>query len=151
MKAIGLTGQLNLESIFLDVDATDRMSLIREVSARMVDHKEVIDATQLAEDAITREKELSTGIDRGIAMPHARTDAVSSLICAFVRPKQPVDFLSEDGKPCDLIFFSAVPRKCVDQYLFFTAAIVRKLHQQQVLDSLRNAKNRREVLTALGI
>jgi mannitol/fructose-specific phosphotransferase system IIA component (Ntr-type) len=151
MKTINLKEKLHQGNVFLDVDVVDRFDVIRLIAGRLKDHEVVGDISQLAEDAINREEELSTGIDRGIAMPHARTNAVSDLICAFVRPANPVDFGSADGQPCDLIFFSAVPRKCVDQYLHFTAAIVRKLQRPEVLEGLRKANNAQETLTVLGI
>ncbi|MCB2213664.1 PTS sugar transporter subunit IIA [bacterium] len=151
MKKNRLHDKLTDDNVFLGVEASDRYELIREVAKRLGQIEDVSDVKQLAEDAIQREKELSTGIDRGIAMPHARTNAVSQLICAFVRPAQPIDFGSEDGKPCDLIFFSAVPRKCVDQYLHFTAGIVRQLQKPGAREGLRSAQNAKDVLSALGL
>ncbi|MBS1261550.1 MAG: PTS system mannose-specific EIIBCA component [Calditrichaeota bacterium] len=151
MNPIHLSEKIQPENLFFDLDAADRFELIRQVTGRLEGRDGVLDAKELARDAITREQELSTGIDRGVAMPHARTNAVGALICAFVRPVQPIDFGSADGKPCDLIFFSAVPRRCVDQYLHLTAAIVRRLQQDNVIDRLRGARSASDVLAALGI
>ncbi len=151
MKTVNLQEKLRPDSVFLDLDVNDRFELIRVVSEKLGGMNEVIDSSLLAVDACQREEELSTGIDRGIAMPHARTNAVSDLICAFARPSHPVDFNSSDGHACDIVFFSAVPRKFVDQYLHFTAAIVRKLQRQDVVDSLRQATSAAEILQALGI
>lgn len=151
MKTINLREKLSVENVFLEIDAKDRFDLIQQVAKKLAVREEVSDSGSLAEAALQREEELSTGIDRGIAMPHARTDAVSGLICAFVRPKNPIDFGSADGRPCDLVFFSAVPRKFVDQYLHFTAAIVRKLQKSEILEGLRSAKTPTDVLTALKL
>lgn len=151
MNHIRLSEKIIPERIFFDLEASDRFEFIREVSRRLSGSEGISDADQMAQDAIIREEELSTGIDRGIAMPHARTNAVKELICAFVRPSEPVDFGSADGKPCDLIFFSAVPRKAVDQYLHLTAAIVRRLQKNGTTEKLRAASSKEDVLDALGI
>lgn len=151
MNPIRLADVLRPDTVFLDLDAPDRFVLIREVSARLGRESTVTDTDQLARDAILREEELSTGIDHGIAMPHARSDAVTRLTCAFVRPARPVDFGSADGRPCDLIFFSAVPRACVDQYLHFTAAVVRRLQGDGVVNQLRDAESAEQIISALGI
>ncbi len=139
---------LEHKHIFLDVDAKDRYTLIREVARWLAEDPSVTDCEKLAEDAINREDEMATGINAGVALPHARTSAVNKMILAFARPKQPVDFNSPDDRDADLVFFSAIPSNCVDEYLKMTAALVRFLSRDGVKSKLRSAQSEAEVLEA---
>ncbi len=146
-----LKNSLRPETVFLDIEADDCFTLIREISNKINRENLVIDSERLAEDAITREQEMPTGINAGIALPHARTSAVSRMVLAFARPAKPVDFSSPDGNPSDLILFSAIPLDCIDEYLKITAHLVRRLSRQEVASDLRNAKTPGEVLELLGL
>ncbi len=132
--------------IFLDVTAKDRYTLIQEVARWLAEDPSVSDCELLAEDAISREDEMPTGINAGIALPHARTPAVNKMILAFARPTEPIDFKSPDGLDADLVFFSAIPPNCVDEYLKTTATLVRFLSRSGVKSKLRSASSVAEVL-----
>jgi len=151
MKAFNLADVLTSDTIFFDMKGDTRSDLIRRICERLADRDEVVSAERMAEAAIEREEELPTGIEKGIALPHARTNAVKKLVCAFIRPATPIDFSSPDGEPSDLIFFSAIPTDCVDEYLRLTAGLIRKLHTPGVIDELRNANTTSDILKALGI
>lgn len=150
MKSFHLPDVLRRENIFFDLPGTTSRELIQNIAAKLADRDEIRDADKMATAALDREEELPTGIEAGIALPHARTNAVRKLLCAFVRLQQPIDFDSPDGKPCDLIFFAAVPTDGVDDYLHLTASLIRKLHHSDVADKLRNANDADDVLNALG-
>ena len=146
MKAFHLPEVLHTENIFFDVPGSTATELIRNIAKRLSERSEIRDAEKMASAAIEREEELPTGIEAGIALPHARTDAVRKLLCAFVRPAKPVDFSSPDGQPADLIFFAAIPTDGVNEYLRLTASLIRKLHRTDVADQLRNANSADEIL-----
>ncbi|HEB84077.1 MAG TPA: PTS sugar transporter subunit IIA [Bacteroidetes bacterium] len=142
---------LTPQHIFLDMHAEDRFSLIRRICENLNSDPVVRNAETLAEAAITREEEMSTGIENGVALPHARTNAVTHLLLAFVRPERPLDFSAPDSQPVDLVFFSAVPPRCVDEYLKLTASIVRLLQKPGVVDGLRAADTPEAVRSCLGM
>ncbi|MCB2200481.1 PTS sugar transporter subunit IIA [bacterium] len=150
MKSFHLPDVLRRENIFFDLPGTTSSELIRNIAAKLAECDEIRDADKMALAAIEREEELPTGIESGIALPHARTDAVRKLLCAFARPANPINFESPDGKPCDLVFFAAVPTDGVDDYLHLTASLIRKLHHTDVADQLRNANSADDILKVLG-
>ena len=150
MKSFNLPDTLKRENIFFDVQGATRTDLIRQIASKLADRDEILDAERMAQAAIAREEDLPTGIEAGIALPHARTDAVRKLLCAFIRPAHPIDFSSPDGKLCDLIFFAAIPTDGVNEYLRLTAGLIRKLHHSDVAEQLRNANSADEVLKILS-
>jgi len=149
MKQLQLSEIFSEERVFLDLEVSDRFEAIEKVTALLKNRKEVLNADTMRKAAIEREEELSTGLQHGIAMPHARTSAVNSLLCAFARLSQAVDFQAPDGVKSDLLFFSAIPQDGLDTYLHLTAALVRKLNNPKVRESLRAASSKSEVVEIL--
>ncbi|MBD3166092.1 hypothetical protein GF324_05820 [bacterium] len=137
--------------VFLDIEAGDAVSLIHTVSDRLRDCDEVISSREMAKAAVIREREMPTGIEHGIALPHARTHAVRGLLVAFVRPVKPIPFQAPDGEPADLIFFSAIPPRSITEYLKLTAHIVRMLSAEGLQETLRSAQTHADVCKALGL
>ncbi|MFH0883129.1 MAG: PTS sugar transporter subunit IIA [bacterium] len=150
IKTMALGTLLTDDVIFLDMNAADRMDVIRQVADNLKDNEAVINVDRLVEDAVKREEELPTGLEHGIAMPHARTNAVRHILCAYVRLVEPLDFQAPDGKLCDLVFFSAVPPEGLDSYLHITAALVRKLSREDIREALRQAENSEQVIELLA-
>lgn len=80
---------------------------------------------------LEREASMPTGLEKGIAMPHARTDAVADLVCVFGLHREGVDFGGFDGQPAQLIaLVLAPPNK--PGYVQFIAGLTQTL---QALDS----------------
>jgi mannitol/fructose-specific phosphotransferase system IIA component (Ntr-type) len=133
------------------LQADDPISLINTVSERLKDCDEVISYREMAKAAVMREREMPTGIEHGIALPHARTHAVRGLLLAFIRPPEPIPFQAPDGEPADLIFFSAIPPRSITEYLKLTARIVRMLSTEGLQESLRSAQTHADVCKVLGL
>jgi PTS system fructose-specific IIC component len=151
MKRYDLADGIRRGLVFLDVRGNSPEQVIRQIVQRMKSCEEISDLDRLAEDAAFREQELSTALEGGVALPHARSRGVRRMVCAFARLVEPVDFGAPDARLTDLVFFTAIPLASVDEYLHFTAALVRRLAAPTVIDELRSAEDVDAVLATLGI
>ncbi len=77
-----------------------------------------------------REESMSTGMQYGIAIPHGRTDAVDSLVCAIGIQPSGVDFDAVDGKPSRIIVLTLSPRNAASPYMQFMSMISQALNEQ---------------------
>ncbi len=68
-----------------------------------------LDATEVFDAMISRERLGCTALGNGVAMPHARIDGIDAPMAAFVRLDEPVDFDTPDDRPVDLVFALLVP------------------------------------------
>ena len=101
---------------------------------------------QIVFDAlIERERLGTTGIGKGVAIPHARLAGLTELYCTFLRVK-PVDFESIDSKPVDLVFCLLVPEESGADHLKALARISKLLRNEDVCANLRTAKDTNEIL-----
>ena len=82
---------------------------VLDVAARLLGGDSPGLTPDIAQGLRRREAVGSTGIGRGVAIPHCRSDACNEPRAAFLRLASPVDFDARDGEPVDLVFAMAVP------------------------------------------
>jgi PTS system fructose-specific IIC component len=131
-----------------DSDA-DKWTVIEELADLIVATGEGIDRETLVGDTLDREYKGSTGIGKGIAIPHARTTGVSSLVGALGISEQGVDFESEDGQPCHLIFLILAPHEESTRYLKALSAVAFIGKDDAIISRLKSASSPDEVISIL--
>ncbi|MBE0431878.1 PTS sugar transporter subunit IIA [candidate division WOR-3 bacterium] len=137
---------LKPEAIMMEIKAKEKIAAINELVAHMVENNMVSDGDEFINALAKRENLESTGIGDGIAIPHARTNAVRDLILAFAQSPQGIDFSSIDGKPSHIIFLIASPESQKSEYIVALAKLSRLLRKPSVREMLRSAKDREEVM-----
>ena len=137
---------LKTEAIIMEIKAREKIAAINELVAHMVDKELVQDGEEFIKALAKRENLESTGIGDGIAIPHARTNAVKDLTLAFARSPKGIDFSSVDGKPSYIIFLIASPESKKSEYILALAKLSRLLRKHAVRDLLRNASDPKEIM-----
>jgi PTS system fructose-specific IIC component len=140
---------LTPEAIIMEIKAKEKIAAIKELVSHMVVNKFVNDGEEFLKALAKRENLESTGIGDGIAIPHARTNAVKDLVLAFARSPEGVDFSAVDGKPSYLIFLIASPENKKSEYIMALAKLSRLLRKQQVRDQLKDADSPQKILSVI--
>ena len=104
-----ITDLLKRESVELNGSATDKKDALEKMVALMVKQGNIADPETYKKKVFAREEEGSTGVGEGVAIPHAKTAAVTKPGLAFMRVKGGVEFDSLDGQPAKLFFLIAAP------------------------------------------
>lgn len=100
-----------------------------------------LDAGQVAEALLERERLGSTGFGRGIALPHAKLEGLAGVRGLFIQLHQPIDFAAVDGLPVDLFFVLLSPVDAGADHLKALASASRMLRNENMADRLRGARN----------
>ena len=150
-----MTSLITTELVILDADqGTESSAVIRALAATIVEQDRANSADGLAAAAIAREEKTPTGVPGGIAIPHARTEAVTEPSLAMARLNPPVDFGAKDG-PADLVFMIAAPEGAGKDHLKLLSKLARSLVKKDFVASLRAAATEQEIVdlveTALGL
>ncbi len=124
---------------------TDKSAVIRALAARVVAQGRATDAEALYADAWDREQKDETGLPGGIAIPHAKSAAVTTPSLAFARLKPGVDFGAPDGA-ADLVFLIAAPADAAEAHLAVLSKLARSLMQEDFTAGLRAASSDDEVV-----
>ena len=106
-------------------------------AARMTDLPE----RDIFDTLLQRERLGSTGVGRGVAIPHGKLAGLTHIVGLFARLEQPVDFESVDGEPVDLVFLLLAPESAGADHLKALARISRLLREPASIEKLRAFKD----------
>jgi PTS system fructose-specific IIC component len=145
---MSLGGFLGRDQIIPGLRATNRWEAIDELIANLIttgklkpEHREAVTAA-----VRKRESSMSTGIGRGIGLPHAATDATGEVIGAFGRSEPGLNFDALDGQPVHLVVLFLVPQGQVQKHLHAMADIARLLHKEDFRRALDQAPDADAIL-----
>jgi len=142
-----ISDYLREDMICLNLKATGKEEAIKELGSFIGKAKEIKDYEMFHKDVLEREKLTTTGIGDEVAIPHARTDAVTGFVIAFGKSEQGVNFDSLDGKKARLLLLMGTPKTAgLDEYLVLLARLTRLLKKQSFRESLLKAKNPAEII-----
>ena len=109
----------------------------------------ILDKDIVLNDIWEREKAMSTVMDHGIAMPHARTDGTDKLSIAIGVKKEGIDLNAGDKEKTWLFILSIAPKKNTSPYLEFLAAIGTHLTDELTRNSIHNSPAMEETIKLL--
>ncbi|MFF8847771.1 fructose-specific PTS transporter subunit EIIC [Streptomyces sp. NPDC015127] len=145
-----LSGYLTAQTVRVRLAAGDKDDAIREMAAMLATTGKVADAEGLVAAAFAREEQGTTGLGEEIAIPHAKTDAVTAPIVGFARSAEGVEWGSLDGTRAKLIFMITVPEAAAgDEHLRILAMLSRKLMDTDFRARLTAAPDESAVLEVL--
>ena len=97
--------------------------LLENISELLARKQPQLSKNEIFNSLISREKLGTTGLGRGVAIPHGRLGGLRRPVCAFIRIEQPIEFDALDGQPVDLIFALIVPEDSTDEHLQILSTI----------------------------
>ena len=136
---------LTTDVIAAPLKSTDKKNVIHELLDMLYKKGLVNNREQAFEDILTREKHLSTGMENGLAVPHAKSDSVEKLVVAFGLHPEGIEFESLDGKPAHYIFLVMSPRDTSGPHIQALASISRFLKNEQTRQRLLNAHSKEDI------
>ncbi|MGP4014136.1 fructose-specific PTS transporter subunit EIIC [Streptomyces sp. 4N124] len=146
-----LSGHLTVQTVKVRLDASDKETAIRELAVLLARTGKVADVDELVATALRREAQGTTGLGEEIAIPHAKTDAVTAPVVGFARSAEGVEWGSMDGTKARLVFMIAVPEAAAgDEHLRILALLSRKLMDTGFRERLMAAPDDAAVLGVLS-
>jgi PTS system, fructose subfamily, IIA component len=137
---------LNKKAISVDIKATDKEGVIRELVDLLANATEMKNKEELIRAVLAREALGSTGIGQGVGIPHAKSQVVKELVAAFGLSKNGVDFDSLDGELVHIFFLLIAPEESAGPHLKALARISRMLKDKYFRELLKKAKSENEIL-----
>ena len=143
-------GDLLDESLIIaGLKADEKFKAIEALLGLMVSCGKLGQKSQALEDCIRREQYLSTGLENGLAVPHAKTTAVNDLVLAFGYSKNGIEFDSLDGKPAHFIFLLLSPVNTSGPHIKILSQITRRFREEDFYNKIFNAETGKEILEIL--
>ncbi|NYE05855.1 PTS system fructose-specific IIA component [Bacillus niacini] len=151
LEEIDITKVITEELIDLNLKATTKMEVIEELTHLLyVNH--CIDSEEgFIKDVLYREQEGVTGLEKGIAIPHGKSESVIKTTLAIGRTKQPVEWESLDDNPINIILLFAVKTSdATTVHIKLLQKVATLLADDEVLQSLQEVETKLEVINLLS-
>ena len=146
-RSMDLGDLISRDSVIPALKAKNKKHALQLLAARAAEITR-LDARMILETLVQRENLGSTGVGRGIAIPHGRMAGLDRIMSVFARLETPIPFDAIDGEPVDLMFLLLAPQHAGAEHLKALARISRLLRDTHAIETLR-ASNDREALHAV--
>lgn len=131
--------------------SVDTKPLLLEKLSQLLSLTESGSACRAAFDALNaREQQGSTGIGRGIAIPHGRLKSLSQAVGAFVTLKNEMDYGAIDHKPVKMVFALLVPENAENEHLRFLARLAGIFNNAGTRQHLLQARTAEDICQCMA-
>jgi len=140
---------IDAECFTLDLKGETKGQIISELVDLLDSKGKLLDKDLVLADVLEREKTMSTGMDHGIALPHAKTDGITDTAVAIGVNKKGIAFDSMDGQLSQLFVLIVSPKKDCGLYVQILAAIGSILRDKTLRDGVIDALTPKEAVELL--
>lgn len=141
-----LTDYLRPEYVALGLDADSKDDLLEKMVDLAAHNPHVQDRTKVRAAIFEREKIMSTGVGKGFAIPHGKTDAVNDIVLSFAVTQHPIDYASMDNEPVRLVLLLVSRDNLVGQRLKLLSRASKVMNNDDARASLLKANSVAEIL-----
>jgi len=141
---------VNADNISCHDLASSKKRVLENLSHLLVADTTATTADIIFQALLDRERLGSTGLGRGVAIPHARIPDLSHTIAAMLTLKTPVKYESVDNQPVDIIFGLLVPEdEEGDHHLEYLARLVELFRDPEICQQIRDADTGEQIFDLL--
>ncbi len=138
---------LNKDNIELLPNISSKAALVDKLIEIAARTGKILDIEEVKKQVWEREKLMSTGVGKGIALPHAKTNHIADETGALIILKQGVEFESLDDKPVNIAFLLIGKENNVGNHLRLLSKISRLLNNEYLRSNIIEAKTKNEILS----
>ena len=139
----------NCQSISFDFASTDKRDVIQELAQKLVVSQPSLNYDKVLDALLQRESKLSTGIGRGVAIPHALCEGVEGVDGVIGISRQGIDFQSLDNEPVHIVFMLVSGVKDCDFHLQVIKRLASLLQNPDFLKKILSATNSQDAYNCI--
>lgn len=136
---------LQPDKIIPSLKGKTKAEVINELVDLFREDERVKDLEGVREAVHEREKIMSTGVGKGFAIPHAKSNGVNDIIAAFGKLDEPIDFQALDGQPVNLVFLLVGKENLVGPHIKLLSRISRMMNNEEFRENLSMAQTADEI------
>jgi PTS system nitrogen regulatory IIA component len=146
-----LSDLLSQDLVLCPMESEDKWQAIRTLAATAVGAGRIDKSMSSAVEAalVSREKSMTTGMEKGIAIPHAAVDGIEDVVAVLGLSPAGIPFETLDGNPAQIIVCLVIPRAKKLLHIKTLAEIARLLSRAEVREGLLLCNSPSDVLAAL--
>ena len=132
--------------ILTDFNSDDKENVINELIDLYKESDKVNDIEKVRTAILDREKIMSTGVGKGFAIPHGKTNAVTDVIAAFGKTTRDIDYDALDGNPVHLVFLLVGRDDMVSKHIKLLSRISRLMNKDEFRERLVDLNSKEEII-----
>lgn len=140
---------LSADCIRVPLRATEKMAAITELIELLDESGRISSRDEVRNTVFARERQRSTGIGLGLAVPHGKSHGCSQLAMAVGKPSVPMEFGAIDGRPCTLIVLLTSPHDKTGPHIQALAGISRLWQNEGFRQAVTDAGSAEELYQAV--
>lgn len=145
-----ITTLLSPERIRIGLAGADKQSVIDGTISLLEGDKRVLNLEEVRGVVLERESQMSTGVGKGLGLPHGKSPSVKSSVAALAVTREPVDFNSFDGEPVRIIFLLVGPPDAQSTHIRTLSRISRIMNSDSFRERVLAATSAEDVFTLIA-
>jgi PTS system nitrogen regulatory IIA component len=141
---------LKVEAVTPALVSTTKSDVLKELAQTLTRANPTISAERFHTVLSEREKLVSTGMERGVAIPHGRLAELPGLTACFAVSKAGIDFQSHDGKPAHFFFALVAPENSAGLHLKALSKINRLFRSEQLKEGILQATSAEDIYALIA-
>lgn len=137
---------LDAKYILTEFKSEKKDDVINELIDLLNGDNRVVDLEEVRKCVFDREKIMSTGVGKGFAIPHGKTNSVTDIIAVFGKCEKPIEYNSLDGEPVNLVFLMIGKDTLVSKHIKLLSRISRLMNNDQFRKKLIEADSEESIL-----
>jgi len=137
---------LNIKYVLTEFKSEKKNDVINELVDLLKGDERIIDLEEVRKCVFEREEKMSTGVGKGFAIPHGKTNSVNDILAAFGKSEAPIEYNSLDGEPVHLIFLLIGKENLVAKHIKLLSRISRLMNNEEFRKKLINADSKESIL-----
>ncbi|UCH66612.1 MAG: PTS sugar transporter subunit IIA [Ignavibacterium sp.] len=137
---------LDKKCILTDFKGEDKTEIINELIDLYKNDEKVNDIEKTRTAVLDREKIMSTGVGKGFAIPHGKSNGVTDVIAAFGKTKREIDYDALDGEPVHHIFLLVGRDDMVSKQIKLLSRISRLMNKDDFRARLLEASTEEDII-----
>jgi fructose-specific phosphotransferase system IIA component len=137
---------LNLKYVLTEFKSENKNDVINELVDLLKGDERIIDLEEVRKCVFEREEKMSTGVGKGFAIPHGKTNSVNDILAAFGKSETPIEYNSLDGEPVHLVFLLIGKENLVAKHIKLLSRISRLMNNEEFRKKLVEADSKESIL-----
>lgn len=131
--------------ILTSFNGKNKEEIINELIDLHNNNSAVLNIEDVRKCVLDREKIMSTGVGKGFAIPHGKTNSIVDIIAAFGKSDTPIDYDALDGNPVHLVFLLVGKENLVSKHIKLLSRISRLMNNDEFRERLMNSSSKEEI------
>ena len=137
---------LDLKNTLTEFKSENKDDVINELVDLLKGDERVINLEDIRKCVFEREEKMSTGVGKGFAIPHGKTNSVTDIVAAFGKSETPIEYNSLDGEPVHLVFLMIGKETLLAKHIKLLSRISRLMNNEEFRKKLIEAESKESIL-----